>query len=316
MSVIKKQKEGKQTSLSQVFISSILQAPSHPLSYVKVLMQIGHEPMPPFRSKNLFGREQYFYPNAFSYVRYIYSVEGFTGLYRGLGMRFVSHSIATVVYNQVSIMIDDADSSSDKDDDKLNAVVRQTTKEITAKCWSVLLSHPFHVMAFRCMAQFVGGESRYSSWNIFQNIGEIYRTEGILGFFSGLVPRILFEASTIALTNAIAYVIKTYVFDEKDFDGVIELTSSLIASSVTYPLSLVSTVSTISGSAILAGQPPRMLVYASWIDVFRHLYEANELKRGSATFFRAYNAPAAGISFSKHVALSDVPKKKTQLAAA
>ena len=38
-------------------------------------------------------------------------------------------------------------------------------------------------MALRCMAQAVGGETTYSSWNVFQNCIEIYRGEGISGFF-------------------------------------------------------------------------------------------------------------------------------------
>jgi len=48
------------------------------------------------------------------------------------------------------------------------------------------------------MAQFVGGETNYSSWNIFANALEIYRSDGISGFFYGLIPRMLFEVSTIA----------------------------------------------------------------------------------------------------------------------
>jgi len=35
-------------------------------------------------------------------VRYIYSVEGVAGLYRGVGMKIISHSIGTVVYEKVS----------------------------------------------------------------------------------------------------------------------------------------------------------------------------------------------------------------------
>jgi hypothetical protein len=38
-------------------------------------------------------------------------------------------------------------------------------------------------MGLRCMAQFVGGESNYSSWNIIQNAQEIFRNEGLGGFF-------------------------------------------------------------------------------------------------------------------------------------
>lgn len=33
------------------------------------------------------------------------------------------------------------------------------------------------------MAQFIGGETNYSSWNVFSNTVEIYKSEGISGFF-------------------------------------------------------------------------------------------------------------------------------------
>lgn len=39
------------------------------------------------------------------------------------------------------------------------------------------------VMCLRTMAQFIGGETRYSSWNIIKNGLEIYRYEGVQGFF-------------------------------------------------------------------------------------------------------------------------------------
>lgn len=284
----------KETSLSNELLSGLLQTPAYSLSYVKVLIQIGHEPLPPFKSKSLFGREQYFYPNSFSYLRYIYSVEGITGLYRGLGMKIVSQSIGNVVYDKINKIMEENDENSQKKSDDVDVItvfVKQTSREITARCWGVVFSHPFHVMALRCMAQFVGGEANYSSWNVFQNTVEIYKGEGIAGFFSGLIPRLLFEASTIALTNGIAFLIKSYIFEDKDIDALIDLFSSLLASSVTYPLSVVSTVSSISGSALIAGRPPRMALYASWIDVFKHLYENNELKRGSSSFFRIYKEP-------------------------
>jgi hypothetical protein len=39
-------------------------------------------------------------------VKYVYSVEGFTGLYRGLGMKIISHSVGTIVYDKVSRMLE------------------------------------------------------------------------------------------------------------------------------------------------------------------------------------------------------------------
>jgi len=45
----------------------------------------------------------------------------------------------------------------------------------------------------------------------------------------------------------------------------------LVASSITYPLSVVSTISCVSGSSLVAARPPKMPLYSSWVDVLRHL---------------------------------------------
>ena len=46
-----------------------------------------------------------------------------------------------------------------------------------------------------------------------------------------------------------------------------------VATSITYPVSGVSTVTVVSGCSLLAGQAPRMVFYASWIDALKHLHE-------------------------------------------
>jgi hypothetical protein len=160
---------------------------------------------------------------------------------------------------------------------------------------------------------------------------------------------LLFEASSIALASGIAFVIKTYIFDEKEINIMTDLFSSvifnknqkinlnllnnlfflkLIANSITYPLSVVSTVSGISGSQLVAAKPPKMALYTSWIEVFKHLQEnvfflfliilirkfkkkfifyfqnlKNELKRGASQFFRVYtprpNIPLSGFVLNR-----------------
>lgn len=107
------------------------------------------------------------------------------------------------------------------------------------------------------------------------------------------MPRLIFEASTIALTGAITYFVSFYIIDSKEYDGVINLLSSvslksgslilfsaesyrapvfqIFASSMTYPASLVSTVSSISGCQLVAGH--KMPQYKSWLDVFKYHYE-------------------------------------------
>lgn len=274
-------------------LSAFGQIVFYPTNLVKVLIQVGHEPLPPFKSRSIFGREQLFYPNSLSYLKYIYSMEGVSGLYRGLGMKLISHSVGTVVYNHAKKLMDENDelTKDEEDPKRLEVFVKKTSKEITIRCWSVVLSHPFHVMALRCMAQFIGGEDIYSSWNVIQNIREIYKTEGVSGFFDGLIPRLLFEASAIAISNGLIYLFKTYILEEKEFDMFVDLMASLTTSNITYPLSVVTTVSCISGSALLAGRPPKMPLYKSWVEVFKHLYENNDMKRGSSNFFRVYTRP-------------------------
>jgi carrier protein len=119
----------KDPTISSAIISGFMQAPFYPTSYVKVLLQIGHEPLPPFKSSSILGREQYFYPNAFVYMKYIYSVEGFFGLYRGLGMKIISHSVATVVSDRVHKMMEETEDESEvrKDEDSLVVAAKQVS---------------------------------------------------------------------------------------------------------------------------------------------------------------------------------------------
>lgn len=50
-------------------------------------------------------------------------------------------------------------------------------------------------------------------------------------FLSGLVPRLLFEASTITLTSFLTYFIKTYIFDEKELELAVDLFASVLIDS-------------------------------------------------------------------------------------
>lgn len=138
--------------------------------------------MPPFKSKTIFGREQLFYPNSFQCCAYVYSVEGLSGLYRGFGMRLITQSVEYFVSSKAARMIQDNEEKKDTKNE-LRLLVKSTTNRIHSRCWGILISHPFYVMMVRCMAQFVGGETKYSSWNIFQNTFEIYHSEGVKGFF-------------------------------------------------------------------------------------------------------------------------------------
>jgi len=85
----------------------------------------------------------------------------------------------------------------------------------------------FTVMAIRAMAQFIGRETNYSSINIFQNFHEIYRQQGIGGFFVGLIPRWFLEISTIVISNVLIHLLKTQMPTQQEMIPLYEYMASV-----------------------------------------------------------------------------------------
>lgn len=98
-------------------------------------------------------------------------------------------------------------------------------KDLVSRVTAIIVSHPFHVITIRMMAQFVGREAKYNG--IFGSIVEIYRENGIKGFFSGLIPRILGDVISLILASTLAYAVNTYVFEEKELQMYTSATMSV-----------------------------------------------------------------------------------------
>ncbi|MBN3303348.1 MTCH1 protein, partial [Amia calva] len=191
-----------------VLLGAGVTAITHPLLYVKLLIQVGHEPQPPIIGTNLFGRKVLYLPGFFSYARHIVRVDGKRGLFRGLTPRIVSSAISTVVRSKLKQHV------SNKDDIRtsLKKVVRETSHEMVVQCLSRIATHPFHVISIRCMAQFVGREVKYSG--LIGSITKIFQEEGVSGFFVGLVPHVLGEVIFLWCCNLLAHFINTYAVDD------------------------------------------------------------------------------------------------------
>ncbi|KAB0360646.1 hypothetical protein FD754_004802 [Muntiacus muntjak] len=163
---------------------------SHPLLYVKLLIQVGHEPMPPTIGTNVLGRKVLYLPSFFTYAKYIVQVDGKIGLFRGLSPRLMSNALSTVTRGSMKKVFppDEIEQVSNKDDMKtsLKKVVKETSYEMMMQCVSRMLAHPLHVISMRCMVQFVGREAKYSG--VLSSIGKIFKEEGLLGFFSCPAP--------------------------------------------------------------------------------------------------------------------------------
>nr|XP_030726739.1 mitochondrial carrier homolog 1 isoform X4 [Globicephala melas] len=158
---------------------------SHPLLYVKLLIQVGHEPMPPTIGTNVLGRKVLYLPSFFTYAKYIVQVDGKIGLFRGLSPRLMSNALSTVTRGSMKKVFppDEIEQVANKDDMKtsLKKVVKETSYEMMMQCVSRMLAHPLHVISMRCMVQFVGREAKYSG--VLSSIGKIFKEEGLLGFF-------------------------------------------------------------------------------------------------------------------------------------
>lgn len=58
-------------------------------------------------------------------------------------MKVLSQSVGTIVYNKVSEVLDENEPDN-TDRTTVEYQVKQTSKEITARCIGVVVSHPFH----------------------------------------------------------------------------------------------------------------------------------------------------------------------------
>ncbi|XP_051992068.1 mitochondrial carrier homolog 2-like [Xyrauchen texanus] len=278
----------------QVLLGSGLTVLSHPLMYIKVLVQVGHEPLPPTLGRNLFGRQVYQLPGLFAYARHIIKIDGKAGLFKGLAPRLCAGTIGTIVHSKVlqkcqEEKIEVVGSSQKAEDGSLQNVVNETTKEMIARSCATIVTHPFHVITLRCMVQFIGREAKYSG--VFDSIITIYREEGILGFFAGLIPRLLGDVFSLWICNMLAHFINTYAIDDSmshtgEIKNCSQAVTGFFASMLTYPFVLVSNLMAVNNCGLAGGLPPNAAVYSNWIHCWSHLSREGNMSRGNSLFFR------------------------------
>uniref|UniRef100_A0A670YQJ8 Mitochondrial carrier 2 n=1 Tax=Pseudonaja textilis TaxID=8673 RepID=A0A670YQJ8_PSETE len=261
---------------SQVLLGSGLTVLSQPLMYVKVLVQVGYEPLPPTLGRNIFGRQVYQLPGLFAYAKHIMKIDGRAGLFKGLAPRLWSGAIGTVVHSKVLQQCQNADQS-------------ETSQEMIARSAATLVTHPFHVITLRCMVQFIGRETKYSG--VFSSFVTIYREEGIFGFFAGLIPRLLGDILSLWLCNMLAYLINTYVLENgvstmTEMKGYSQAVTGFFSSMLTYPFVLVSNLMAINSCGLAAGFPPYAPAYSSWLHCWSQLHREGNMSRGNSLFFR------------------------------
>ncbi|XP_066586773.1 mitochondrial carrier homolog 2-like [Prorops nasuta] len=275
----------------------LLNTIAHPIEYAKVLIQIGHEPIPPKPTTTLFGKPALGLPNVFKYVKYIKSVDGFTGCYRGLVPKLCAYTVSAIAFDKTTTICKSItlkyELYNEKEDDELTESERRSKcvfkliRDLISRIVGIIISHPFDVIALRIMAQFVGRENKYNG--LLRSFGEVYRENGIMGYYAGIIPRIIGNAAVLIMVSASTYAINKYFISDHDINT--ESAMTFLATTVTYPCLLVSHCMAVNNSGLAAGCPPNMPIYNNWLDCWRHLSSVRQLNRGSSLLWRYYPGP-------------------------
>ncbi|XP_065668880.1 mitochondrial carrier homolog 2 isoform X2 [Hydra vulgaris] len=278
------------SNVATLAISTVMVAAAHPLTYVKVLIQVGYEPISPHRVTTFFGKTVYRLPNVLEYAGHIKAVDGWFGLYRGLGARIAHNIVNSSVKNSISNTLTEQEKDKSKVSEKsLQTFLKEVGNEAVAKSAGLFVSYPLQLISIRMMVQFVGRETEYRS--LFSSFKEIYKEEGILGFFSGIVPHLLGELFLLWLCKSMNFCVQKYIISE-EYSQIPEVRSythsisQYIASIVTYPFTLVTNIMAINHSKLAAGNPPLTPIYLSWTDCWIDLGKKGLRSRGSTLFRR------------------------------
>lgn len=140
------------------------------------------------------------------------------------------------------------------------------------------------------------------------SIGKIFKEEGLLGFFVGLIPHLLGDVVFLWGCNLLAHFINAYLVDDSvsdtpgglgndqnpgsQFSQALAIRSytkfvmGIAVSMLTYPFLLVGDLMAVNNCGLQAGLPPYSPVFKSWIHCWKYLSVQGQLFRGSSLLFR------------------------------
>lgn len=283
----------------QIAIKVAISTIFFPIEKAKTLIQIGFEPLPPYRTRSLLGRSVLGLPNIFKYVGFMWREGGWNGIYSGCTVSALYHVSSSLTSRQVSQSLEFQGEDqmlerrrkgqlTQQEYDRL--FVMSMARDLAARLVSIVVSHPLFVLKIRVVSQFIGEEQQYNG--VVSGLMAIYRESGVLGFFSGVTPRLIAGAVTSLLVAGAVYVSNSS--SSSQLPDVRQYTSpvaTFFASTLVYPFQIVSTCCAVSGCSLQAGRPPFMPEYISWRECFSDLKLRGQLKRGSSLLYRTYTGP-------------------------
>ncbi|XP_028516096.1 mitochondrial carrier homolog 2 [Exaiptasia diaphana] len=276
-------KDEKNPALS-LMLSMAMTTATYPLTSVKLLVQVGHEPIPAVATKTFFGNTVMRLPGLFQYGKHLVKTDGYLRLYSGLVPRLMNQFIGLMVNDAALDALKSKDDSSldafklepaeTNIQDDLKSFTVETCKHTVAKCVAVVVAHPFQVLTVRMVVQYVGKETAYSG--LVSSVKEIMNNHGITGFFDGIVPRLVGEVLSLWICRTLHFLVTKYGLD-KEVASRKEI-NMLMHCHVKSNIFLLN--------RLAGGSPPNMPIYDDWVDCFKHLRSGGNLWRGSSVLRR------------------------------
>lgn len=280
----------------------------HPVTLVHTLIQAGVEPVKPQtrRTYGYLGTKSLAYPGLFPYMKYIVSVDGWSGLFRGalpnvayeLSMVVSKETIARPINVTVSKCMDlvgqhapDNFKEIETVEDYYRLYIKRFIVSSMVSSISCTLFHPLKVIAVRAMVQFDGREAIYN--NMFGACKEIYRNEGVYGFFAGLVPLLVANIESCFFMNLFSMFFEQCVHllvpDLEKMGQVYGLLKQMVIGlsvrHLVYPYRLVSTVMMINGSGLKASRETRAELFDDWSSCHSYVVQNGLDHRGAYILF-------------------------------
>ena len=291
---------------------AVLLTPLYPARFVTVLIQLGHEPVPPERRYSIiFRRHMYYWPGFFGYARAVVKQDGWLELYRGVTGNLAAEITAIVAHTLISpvvkamvgkIPLSVVPSNGDTPDNEDNIEttrailvrgVRLFCNQLLIRSAVTVICQPLYTVNIRMIAQHVGKETIYDTvWGSFR---EIYNREGVAGFYKGVIPAllggVLSTVMQVTLWVTFELVAKMIVQDvgKTMIRSVFRpFFTSYIPRSYAYPFELMRAVMAANDSGLRIGMEPHIPRFGSWTDCYRHLKAQHVMYRGSVFFLPRY----------------------------
>ena len=262
----------------------------HPIKVVSTLMQLGHEPVPPHLSYSILTRRySWYYPRTFSYTYGIIQDRGFRGLYRGFVPSVIEATVQGAVYclslrlahHAVDRLLPEGEIETNVDDFSTNRNnYLYSTKAFlfltVAGCLTEVITRPLTVITLKTIALHISQGHMYSS--VLEVVRQIYNEEGIAGFYSGLVPAILWNIMSNLIHQVAWLVIEetAKLMPARSLSFLKWLLSAYMSFAYSYPLALVSTLMAVNGSGTAAVS----MCFSGWQDCWNYLRVTGDLFRG------------------------------------